>query len=203
MNFTVNPHYFSQNDEERYIMDFFSKVAKGQFLDVGAYDGVTLSNTRRLALKGWRGICIEPSPIIFPKLLATYQEGSDIQLINGALDTRHRVVEFCDSNGDALGTTDSTNYHKWKDKVKFTKFFIPTLSLEIFEQRFGWAYDFISVDVEGQSVDLVKVIPFHKCERLKMICVEHDNREAELKSLLLPFKFQVRTRNGENIIFVR
>ena len=37
-------------------------------MDVGAYDGVHLSNTYFFELLGWRGICIEPHAKLFPKL---------------------------------------------------------------------------------------------------------------------------------------
>jgi len=49
----------SQNDEERHILDAFRGRPEGNFLDIGAYDGITLSNTYCLALKGWSGVCAE------------------------------------------------------------------------------------------------------------------------------------------------
>lgn len=39
---------FSQNQEEKYTLEYF-KNFKGRFLDIGAADGVGLSNTRALA----------------------------------------------------------------------------------------------------------------------------------------------------------
>jgi hypothetical protein len=49
----------SQNDEERHILDAFREGPEGNFLDIGAYDRITLSNTYCLALKGWSGVCVE------------------------------------------------------------------------------------------------------------------------------------------------
>lgn len=59
---------FSQNREQRIILDFFG-AHRGTFLDIGANDGVTLSNTRALALLGWSGILVEPAPMAYRKLL--------------------------------------------------------------------------------------------------------------------------------------
>jgi len=42
---------------------YFDINKKGVFVDVGAYDGLTHSNTIGLAAMGWRGICIEPVPL--------------------------------------------------------------------------------------------------------------------------------------------
>ena len=42
------------------------KTTKGFFVDVGANDGITQSNTKRLEIfKKWQGILIELSPIQF------------------------------------------------------------------------------------------------------------------------------------------
>ena len=41
---------YSQNNEEQIILEYF-KDFKGNLLDIGANDGVTLSNTRKLAIE--------------------------------------------------------------------------------------------------------------------------------------------------------
>jgi hypothetical protein len=52
---------YSQNLEEQYILNYFGDYV-GTFLDLGCNDCLTFSNTRALALKGWKGIFIDPSP---------------------------------------------------------------------------------------------------------------------------------------------
>ena len=51
---------YSQNDEEKVILGWFRDKKKkvGRFLDVGAYTGLELSNTRALMEKGWSGVCV-------------------------------------------------------------------------------------------------------------------------------------------------
>jgi hypothetical protein len=62
---------FSQHGQDAFVYETFfkSKDGQGYFVDVGAYDGVTFSNSlffeRHL---GWSGICIEPLPAAFEKL---------------------------------------------------------------------------------------------------------------------------------------
>ena len=51
---------YSQTGEQQVIFDYFGPEFKGTFLDIGANDGVTFSNTYGLSLKGWRGVCVEP-----------------------------------------------------------------------------------------------------------------------------------------------
>jgi len=71
---------FSQRDEETYILEHF-KGSTGTFLDLGAYDGVMFSNTRQLALNGWCGVCVEPSPTVLPKLLELYKDSDKIKVL--------------------------------------------------------------------------------------------------------------------------
>lgn len=40
----------------------------GYFIDIGAYDGISNSNTFLLEQNGWKGICFEPNPNVFTKL---------------------------------------------------------------------------------------------------------------------------------------
>ena len=41
----------------------------GTFLDVGAFDGISFSNSYYLEKHlGWKGVCVEPNPLQFPRL---------------------------------------------------------------------------------------------------------------------------------------
>ena len=61
--------YCSQLGQDRFIDNFFNKKQFGVFLDIGAHDGVTISNTYFLEReRNWTGICIEPQEIEFKKL---------------------------------------------------------------------------------------------------------------------------------------
>jgi FkbM family methyltransferase len=48
----------------------FRELEGGRFLDIGAHDGVTYSNTWFFEkVRQWQGICIEPNPSVFKRLL--------------------------------------------------------------------------------------------------------------------------------------
>lgn len=55
---------FSALNEENLLKEFIQEIEKNNtinkfYVDIGAGDGVTMSNTARLALNGWRGLAIE------------------------------------------------------------------------------------------------------------------------------------------------
>ena len=57
--------YFSLLGEDYLLWHFCNFKEAGFFLDVGAYDGVTISNTKSFEDQGWTGICAEPHPDYF------------------------------------------------------------------------------------------------------------------------------------------
>src|ERR1700722_4426554 len=63
---------FSQFGQDKFVFERFFKDSRepGVFVEIGAYDGVTFSNTLLFEELGWRGICIEPMPSAFEKLQA-------------------------------------------------------------------------------------------------------------------------------------
>ena len=53
--------YYSQLGQDKFIDEFFEKKQEGTFIDIGAHDGKSASNTFFLEeQRNWRGICIEP-----------------------------------------------------------------------------------------------------------------------------------------------
>ena len=59
----------SQLGQDRLVDEYLQGRRNGVFVDIGAYDGVTFSNTLMLeSERGWTGICIEPLPDIFAEL---------------------------------------------------------------------------------------------------------------------------------------
>lgn len=57
--------------QDRIVWDLWLKYlgASGTFVDVGASDGVTSSNTLFFEKLGWTGLCVEPRPDAFEKLV--------------------------------------------------------------------------------------------------------------------------------------
>jgi hypothetical protein len=54
--------YRSQNGEDRWLDAHFGAKRAGFFVEVGAYDGVNLSNTYHFEQCGWTGVLVEPDP---------------------------------------------------------------------------------------------------------------------------------------------
>lgn len=203
---------FSQFDEEGAIAEAFAGKPLGRFLEIGAWDPITFSNTRALVLAGWEGVMVEPSPGPFVELLLCCTKcgvGVDERepLIRGK-----RARKSCPTCGavtygysekltlvlaavgledgivgmevtdDALSTSNAENQAIWGDSGGF----YGVLRIpQITLEKIATqfgGFDFISIDAEGTSVDLFS----HAMAlgwRPHVWAVEIDNRAAELAAI--------------------
>lgn len=201
---------YSQNNEQQVILDYF-KDFKGTFLDIGANDGETLSNTRALALNGWCGVLVEPSPKAFRKMKSLY-EGSKkgcFYLYECALGNSNGKIILHES-GALLGTED-VGLVSSLDKEEIKRFSRTVQYEEVEVKVFRWktflnrlytkSFDMISIDIEGLEVDVLKQMDLTD---VKLICVE-TNGNLEKKKVLddLLQGFRVIYTSPENLIYVR
>ena len=196
--------YYSQSTEEMHIVPFFSG-RRGKFLDVGAYNGKDFSNTYRLALLGWSGVCIEPSPMIYPQLKKLYENNPKIKTINIALGDRDGDLDFFDSP-HAVGTARSEHYEKWKNYKPdvFKKTVVPMLSFRTFYVSAPSEYQFVSIDTEGMDYQIVKdMAPYLAEMKTELICIEYTYDSREIYDVLRDVGFNLIHQNTENILLRR
>ena len=195
---------FSQNDEESYIVKFFGDKA-GNFLDIGAYDGKAFSNTHRLALNGWGGVCFEPSVSVFPQLETLYKDRDDVVCDKRAIGSKRGKAIFYDSSGDAISSFDTAHVKKWEKNwnSKFKQVEVDVIPFSDILDEYGSDFDFINIDVESTNYEIFKLLDFKKLNKCKLFCIEHDRRDREIERTLKQFGFRQILRNPENIILGR
>ena len=197
---------YSQNREEEVILQLFNGAeAAGHFLDIGAYDGKTFSNTLRLAELGWSGVCVEPSPTVFPALLKLYTGNDKIVLVNSAVASSNGFISFWDSGGDAISTTQHAHKTKWERgyNAHYAPMMVYGITFNDLFRQFGLNFDFINLDVEGVSADLFLLLPLQSLEKTRCLCVEHDGKMAEIQQRAAQFGFDYVHHNAENVILFR
>lgn len=197
---------YSQNQEEKFIVDYFQGKV-GTFADLGANDGKTLSNTRRLVELGWKGIFVEPSPKAFEMLKENYKGIDGLYFYPFALGDSNDMVKFHDSGthlnkGDhgLLSTMTDSDYQKWRGSTQFETIEVECFRWKTFLNRLTIkTFDFISCDVEGQDLTVLKQIDL---TGVKMVCVEWNGKQKEEFSEVCR-GFRLIHENAENLIFAR
>ena len=81
---------YSQYGQDQVVFELLGKPKTGVFIDIGANDGLTFSNSFLFEEKGWQGICIEPHPTIFSEL----QNTRKCHCVNACIADKDGWVDF-------------------------------------------------------------------------------------------------------------
>lgn len=180
-------HSYSQLGQDKKVYDFYKGKTEGYFVEVGAYDGIALSNTYAFEKLGWKGICCEPLPSRFADLI----KNRTAHCCNQAVyHTTGLTVSF-DIEGDAgmlSGIDTHIDAHKHvvnKNKQTVT---MQTISLNNLLERFGAPpfIEYLSLDTEGSEYEILRTLDFNKWQ-FGLIDVEHNHiepRRTMIKQLL-------------------
>jgi FkbM family methyltransferase len=192
----------SQFGQDTFVAEWFGGKRGGVFLDIGANDGETFSNTLHLESElGWTGLAVEPHPDAFLKL----QARRACQLFHGCVSDHDGTLRFLAvRGGEAKLTTLSTveqaadahhralldrmlaQYGGEKQVVE-----VPCLTPSSLLQRFGFGrIDYLSLDTEGFELQILRGFDF-RAVHVELVDVE--NREGTAV-------FRHMTRNGYRLV---
>jgi FkbM family methyltransferase len=198
------PMSFSQNSEDAFIVDYYCDKPTGRFIDIGAYHVEKFSNTRALYLAGWKGIMVEPSPQNYRAIADHYKDDEGVTVLNIAIGKETGEIDFYESDGDAVSTSEIGHMKKWGAAgVKYKKIKVLQLSVESFMQIYCKDIDFLSIDTEATNMELFRCVPKFVWEQISMICIEHDMHQHEIEETLAEYGFNTLHINGENIILAK
>lgn len=195
---------YSQNQEEHYILNHF-KDRKGSFLDAGAYDGIELSNTRALVERGWSGVCFEPNPNVFKRLVENQKAFKNVHCFQLALGNKTGTFQM-QMNDTYYSTLIESEVERWKEtNFKFAPVKVKVVTFKKFMLKSPIKeFQFLSIDCEGFDFDVLSQIDLDavKCE---MVCVETNGKETDkyIKYIAAFEGFKVVHINAENLIMAR
>jgi FkbM family methyltransferase len=172
--------FYSQIGQDRWVLETaFPGVTDGFFLDIGSGDGTSLSNSKALEQRGWRGICIDPFP--------TNMEGRTCQMLKEVVFSEAGKRIAFQAAGEVGGIRGSLG--KWKDEALAAKTVeLTTVTLrDILERTKAPQFiHFVSLDIEGAELDALKGFPFEK-HTIGALAVEHNQEEpkrTEIEALM-------------------
>ena len=177
-------HYFGSNDLDC-DLEKYLKTTKGFFVDVGANDGITQSNTKRLEIfKEWQGILIEPIPIQF-KNCSKSRSSKTWNLACCAFDNEADHITMIYSNlmtVNKVPTAELPNpflhasHGAAIQKLKNFEFTISAKSLDVILELSGApsSIDFLNIDVEGSEMSVLDGIDHTKWRFSKILIETRD-----------------------------
>ena len=159
----------SQKGQDYWVVnEVFLSKRNGYFLEIGATNGVYVSNTLVLERDyGWNGICVEPSPLFFDELC----KNRECICVNKCVDSSRGEVEFLlagevggiiDNDTDNSYAARDRKIHELRDQGKVIR--IGTVTLEDLLDECGApeTIDYFSLDVEGAETRILRDFNFDK-----------------------------------------
>jgi len=191
----VDEFYSQIGQDKYYVENIIKRRRRGVFLDVGAHDGVTFSNTYYLEKNlGWKGLCVEPNPSSYARCI----RNRTCNVVNKAvLEGPRGKAEFIIPEGEgvveggleqlcalkghvrekSLKEDFATQYAKQRTIVVDT-----TSIMNLLNENQMHVIDYMSIDVEGYELDILKGIDYDKV-KVRFLTVEHGNDEGYRKEI--------------------
>lgn len=195
---------YSQGEEEKHILEFFDDYI-GWFLDIGAHDGKSNSNTRALAECGWSGILVDGDPRTIECLKQLYQNKPNIHIIHNCVGTYDGEIIFYLGSDPSVSTLSSLHKNVWEKQagVTYTPIIVPVVTYLTLIKPYPYKFDFISLDIEGMDWEVLRQIPLENSP-VQLICIEcGGNDRIKCLNHTKQFGFQLIYSNDENILVER
>jgi FkbM family methyltransferase len=203
--------FHSQVGQDRFLLEnFFRGKRGGVFVDIGAYDGETFSNSLFFErTMDWTGLCVEPLPSAFAKLKASRKAicehvcvadfegeaefteaddpGRNEKMLSGLtaqFDDRHRAFM------QHLSVARTTR------KVTVTR-----LS-KLLEKHGLFHIDYCSIDTEGAEIPILSELDLDRF-RISVLTVEDNSQDERIPKLMAAKGYDVFARLEQDIVFKR
>ncbi len=182
-------------------------IKNGKFVDVGANDGIIGSMTYGLENNGWKGILIEPNPVLVERL----KQVRTSPVLQFAISSTEGELPFYIVEGpDNLHGLSRFNYTKEFEthvnnsggKVIKIIVHVKKISNIISEMSNLDKIDFLKIDVEGHELEVLKSFDFDKFH--PMLIVTEDNfkdADKSVRNLLHSKGYEVIARDRINYWF--
>lgn len=181
----MKKYAFNNLDE---VLAKYLRKDKGFFVEIGAHDGVSGSNTKYLELNGWEGICVEANPNVFDKLkanrtcrvenVAVWKDDVDLEFlsITGYPEQLSGILESYDPRHLARVDRELAVHGGTRKIVNIAGRKLDTLvdRKEI---------DFLSIDTEGSELEILKAIDFSKHD-IAVLCIENNFSDPQIPEFM-------------------
>jgi FkbM family methyltransferase len=180
---------YSQLGQDLEVLRCYNNKRKGFFVEIGASDGIDLSNTFLLELNyDWIGICVEPIPAKF-ELLCKNRPNSHCWSTAVYNESNKQVVfDICNQLDMLSGISDNIDCHAKIVNQNKTQITVTTISLnDLLDKSNSPSFiEYLSLDTEGSELEILTSVDFQKYT-FGLIDVEHNHvepRRSQIRELL-------------------
>lgn len=187
----MNGNFYGQFDTDKIIKEYFGEKTDGNCIEIGAVDGIYISNTLHFEQIGWNALCIEPNPTYFELLKNNRKNCLNFAITNNNIDdVDFTVVTMNSKNQSSISGLDiDERLIKLHENLGLE----PTLSkINVDGRRLDWCIenffnyetiDFISIDTEGNELDVLKSFDVNRYN-IKLMVIENNYNENYVENYL-------------------
>ncbi|MEM9101737.1 MAG: FkbM family methyltransferase, partial [Pseudomonadota bacterium] len=177
--FALNRAHLSQSQimQDLWVLFELSEKRGGYFVEFGATNGVTMSNSHSLEKQfGWTGILAEPNPAFHARL----ERERDCLISHACIHAQTGgAVRFLCTEKPAFSRIAAIKpddvFEREGRRTARNEIEVPTLSLNdlLDEARAPEQIDYISIDTEGAELDILSTFDFSR-RQVALFTVEHN-----------------------------
>jgi FkbM family methyltransferase len=151
--------FHSQYGEDKILFKLFKERQNGVCVEVGALDGITHSNSYFFEQIGWKCVLIEPIPELY-ETIKRERKGDNVFNVAASSQPGESTFYMADGLTLALSSLEKNKLptdliEEYGGKIKEIKVKLETLD-NILEVANINSIDFISIDVEGHEIDVLR-----------------------------------------------
>lgn len=163
------------------ILPYLKDIENGFFVEAGALDGLFMSNTKVLEDLGWKGILVEPSKKAADKCRQNRKSiVEECALVSKDYKGETVIGDFYFDGTDGEGAW--SGIHRNVMGLRAAKV-VKARTLDDICFSYGVTkIDFLSLDVEGYELEVLKGIDFHRVE-ISFILVEVNLKNYSLEDM--------------------
>lgn len=158
--------YYGQDNIDQWLVEHLNLPEKGAIVDVGAGDGINMSNSKHFEDKGWTAICIDADPRVAESLPKNRKHGYSALVSN-----KNKTLTFFmnEKTPDISGIIQTEGN---KDKKTYLK--SVTLESILLKEKVK-RIDILSIDTEGSEIDVFESMNWEK-HKPRYLVIEFDTQ---------------------------
>jgi FkbM family methyltransferase len=201
---------FASHGQDEYIArHLLPDVSEGVFFDIGANDGINISNTYYFEkVLNWTGIAIEPLPRAYKQLLVNRR----CFKVNGCVtdyDGETRFLEIQDGCEMLSGIPNKFDKQHERRVRKYLRRYkassheivVPCYTPARLLRKHGIAQvNYLSVDTEGGEIDILQAIDFQNIE-IDVVSVENNYFGSTIEEFMVDSGYDLVAIGGVDEIY--
>jgi FkbM family methyltransferase len=185
--------FYSQYGQDEFIDKFLNQKTNGVFVDIGAFDGISLSNTYFFEKeRNWNGICVEPQKEYYEKLI----KNRNSICYNRCVYSDTRMVQFWNVCGPSAMLSGIENNLDERHKERINRELIQYGGKLVIEEMQTISFndmlcennikkvDYCSIDTEGSELILLKSIDFNEFD-ISCFSIEGNYGFSDIDELMI------------------